>query len=230
MDEKDIIDVEVSEEEVEVLDQPEMFQTTTYSDEEIDEKVSFLKDCLKDSDYVATDMSMRVAKEIALNSKEYLDNDTFLWVMYAYALKYAKEDNKNAERYCYIRMKNILDAEEGKARQPQALTFKKNTLTAAIKTAVEENTAFMKDVVKNIQKQFFIMEIVMLVIFIFIIKVLFRYDLMLTLIFTVIVGFVNYTFTYRNLKKKYYINQTNTSKSYCNDEELVVFDEPVALS
>lgn len=232
MEEKDIIDVEVVEEEVEVLDtlNEDAEDTPTYSDVEIDEKVSFLKDCLKDNDYEVNDMSIRVAKEIATNSKDYLDNDTYLWVMYAYAHKYKQEDNKNAERYCYIRMKNILDAELNKGRKPRALTFVPNTLTDSIKEEVKENTKFMVDVVNGIKKQFFIMEIVMLAIFAFVLKVLLRYDILMTVIFTLVVGVFNYAFTFKNLKKKYYINQTNTSKSYCNDEELLEFDRPVSLS
>lgn len=232
MEEKDIIDVEVVEEEVEVLDTPseDVEETPTYSDEEIDEKVSFLKDSLKDNDYEVNDMSIRVAKEIATNSKDYLDNDTYLWVMYTYAHKYKQEDNKNAERYCYIRMKNILDAELNKGRKPRALTFISNTLTDAIKEEVEKNTDFMIDVVNGIKKQFFIMELVMLAIFAFVLKILLRYDIVMTAIFTLVVGLFNYAFTFKNLKKKYYINQTNTSKSYCNDEELLEFDRPVSLS
>lgn len=232
MEEKDIIDVEVVEEEVEVLDtlSEDVEETPTYSDQEIDEKVSFLKDSLKDNEYEVNDMSIRVAKEIATNSKDYLDNDTYLWVMYVYARKYKQEDNKNAERYCYIRMKNILDAELNKGRKPRALTFISNTLTDSIKEEVEKNTDFMIDVVNGIKKQFFIMEIVMLAIFAFVLKVLLRYDILMTVIFTLVVGVFNYAFTFKNLKKKYYINQTNTSKSYCNDEELLEFDRPVSLS
>ncbi|MDD3049131.1 MAG: hypothetical protein PHQ89_04050 [Bacilli bacterium] len=231
MDEKEIIDVEVVEEAVEVLEgEADQEEKPTYTDEEIDEKVVFLKDCLKDNNYEVNDMILRVAKEIAANSKDYLDNDTYLWVMYAYAHKYAQEDNKNSERFCYIRMKNILDAEVGNARKPQALTFVKNTLTASIKEEVEHNTAFMNDVINGIKKQFFMMELVMLVVFAIIIKLILRYDLIMTLVFTAIVGVFNYLFTFRNLKKKYLVNQTNTSKSYCNDDEILAFDRPVSLS
>ncbi|NCC53897.1 MAG: hypothetical protein EOM11_00200 [Erysipelotrichia bacterium] len=235
MEEKDVIDVEVVEEEVEVLEdgnteKPVEEEKATYSDSEIDEKVSFLKDCLKDNNYEASDMSNRIAKEIANNSKEYLDNDTFLWVMYAYALKYAKEENKNAERYCYIRMKNILDAEEGKDRKPRALTFVNNSLNEKIKEEVALNTAFMNDVIKGIRKQFLVMEVIMLIIFAFVIKVLLSYTILMTIFFTFVVGAFNYAFTFKNLKKKYYVNQTNTSKSYCQDEELIEFDRPVAFS
>lgn len=232
MEEKDIIDVEVVEEEVEVLDtlSDDVEETPTYSDQEIDEKVSFLKDSLKDNDYEVNDMCIRVAKEIATNSKDYLDNDTYLWVMYVYAHKYKLEDNKNAERYCYIRMKNILDAELNKERKPRALTFVSNTLTDSIKDEVEKNTDFMIDVVNGIKKQFLIMQLVMLVIVAFVFKVFLRYDILVIAILTLITGLFSYSFTFKNLKKKYYINQTNTSKSYCNDEELLEFDRPVSLS
>lgn len=232
MEEKDVIDVEVVEEEVEVLETSlnDTLDAPTYSDEEIDGKVSFLKDSLIDSNYEINDMAEHVAKEIATNSKDYLDNDTYLWVMYTYALKYAKEGNKNAERFCYIRMKNILDAEAGKGKKPRALTFISNTLPENVRKEVEVNTEFMVDVVNGIKKQFFMMEVVMLVIFACVIKFLLNYDILMTIIFTLVVGVFNYLFTFNNLKKKYYINQTNTSKSYCNEEELIKFDQPVALS
>ena len=235
MDEKDVIDVEVVEEEVEIIPDEENIVEEVevepqFSDEEVDEKIAFLKDCIIDNNYESNDTIARLSKELATNSKEYLDNDTYLWIMYAYALGYKASGNKNAERFCFIRMSDVMNAENGKEKKPKALTFKQNTLNEHIVKEVVDNTAFMDDVVAGIKKQFVIMEAVVLLVFVLILTFLLNYDIVTTLLFTVVVALFNVLFTYRRLKKKFFINQTNTSRSYCQDEELLHFDLPVANS
>ncbi len=236
MEEKDVIDVEVVEEEVEIIPDEEMEEVEQveeepqFSDEEIDEKVRFLRDSIIDNNYESNDTIARLAKEIATNSKDYLDNDTYLWVMYAYALGYKADGNKNAERFCFIRMQDIIAAENGKDHKPKALTFIQDTLDEHIRKEVVDQTAFMDDVVASIKKQFIMMEAVVLFVFVLILMFLLRYDILTTLVFTGAVALFNVLFTYRRLKKKFFLNQTNTSKSYCQDEELIRFDLPVANS
>lgn len=236
MEEKDVIDVEVVEEEVEIIpDGPQENMEPNevepqFTDQEVDEKVRFLKDSIIDNNYQSNETIARLAKELAQNSKEYLDNDTYLWVMYAYALGYRESDNKNAERFCFIRMSDVIAAENGKEHKPKALTFTANTLDEHILKEVVDNTAFIEDVVAGIKKQFIMMEAVVLLVFVLILMFLLRYDLMTTLLFTGAVALFNVLFTYRRLKRKFFLNQTNTSKSYCQDEELLQFDLPVANS
>ena len=149
------IDVEVEEEVLEV--EGEMIETEpTFSDDEIDSMCLNLKTLLKENNYESNEEIYSLAKSIASNSKEYLDNDTYLWTMYAYASYYRSMNNKNAQRWCEIRMNSVLSAMKGKRTYQKALTFKELGLSnsaAAKKLLVSSNAYLKKTVLRVGEKQ-----------------------------------------------------------------------------
>lgn len=230
----DIIDVEVEEEVVETIPSEEVESVVeekpSFSDDEIDQKVNELQSELKENGFKANDKVKDLAKTIAQNSKDYLDNNTYLWVMYAYAMKYKEEENKNAERFCYIRMMSVMDASEGKGKKQKALTFESLNITDNMRNDVAEHTAFMKKAASSLKKQFLLMELVMLLVFVVLMVFIFRYSFIVTVAFCALLLFANYMMTYRSLFDRYYKEQTEASKTHCQDQELIEFDLPVFLS
>lgn len=230
----EIIDVEVEEEVIETIPSEPIEEVHEekyfHSDEKIDEMVTTLSEELKANDYSANAKCQNLAKEIAENSKEYLDNNTYLWVMYTYAMKYKQEENKNAERFCFIRMMKVLDASEGKGKKQKALTFNPINISETMRNEVSEKTAFMKIAAKSLKKQFLLMELVMMLIFVGLMYFIFHYSFLVTLGFCALLLMVNYMMTYRSLFERYYKEQTEASKGHCQDQELIDFDLPVLLS
>lgn len=82
--EDEIIETEIIEEEVEVEEESQ------FSDEEIDTMLLTLKDELKTNNFKINDKAESIAKQIAKNSKDYLDNDTYLWTMFCIYIKISK--------------------------------------------------------------------------------------------------------------------------------------------
>ncbi len=229
MEEKDIIEVEVKEEVLESDASPK----ETYSDEEIDKMCDKMKQLIRDNQYVANDEIEDLANKIAHNSKDYLDNDTYLWTMYAYALRYRKmdtSDGRNAERYCFLRMMQIMEFDTKKKGRPEALTFIKNTLDESIVKEVKENTDFLNEVYSKLLKQFIGMEIAMIFMLISILLFVFRYDWLSIALYCLIMAVIAYLFSFRSLKAKFLSEQLNASKGFCHDEELLEFDLPVSNS
>lgn len=230
MEENEIIDVEV-EEEVIASDANE--SEPAFTDEEIDQKVVELKQLLAAQDFSASAQSDALAKEIAINSKDYLDNDTYLWTMYAYALHYRTLDTRegrNAERFCFIRMKAILEAEKNKKQRPAALTFVSNTLNQNIIEEIKTNTAFLKEVYKTLFLQFVGMMVAMMFMFVSLFFFVFHYSWTNVLMYCGIIAVMAYFWTFKNLKRKFLEDQTNASREFCEDEELLTFDLPVRNS
>lgn len=229
METKEIIEVEV-EEEVLASDAAPV---ETYSDEEIDEMTNQMKALIRANHYVSNDEIEALAKKIAHNSKDYLDSDTYLWTMYAYALRYRKMDDtngRNAERFCFLRMNEVMKHFSKKKGRPEALTFVPSTLDERIVQEVDENTAFLQEIYKKLLKQFIGMELAMIFMLVSILLFIFHYDWFSIVIYCLIMAVLAYMFSYRSLKSKFLADQLSASKEFCHDEELLEFDLPVSNS
>lgn len=224
MNDNEILDVEVHEEVLETFE-----SEIELSDEEIDTLLVQLKEKFNISK-ASNEEIEAIARTIALHSKEYLDSDTYLWVFYIYACKYKREGKKNAERYCYMRLKTVLDAEKGKSKKPEALSFLENTLPKEVVIKADEETEFVNVHIQGIKKTFLMIVAVMVVIFFLVMHFLLKMDLLITLLFSVGLLIVNFLTTYRGLSSKFIKNQTVASRDHCDDEELLDFDLPVFMS
>ncbi len=230
MNENEIIDVEVNEiiEVNEVIETIPMEDEVLYTDVEIDTMLQDVKDLI----ITKKDMTaaFEMAQKIAVNSKEYLDCDTYLWVMYTYSLTYKNEDNQNAWRYCCIRMKEVLEASKGNSQKQKALTFVPITLSEAVINNTYEACEFMEVTKKQIRNQFFMMQAGLMAIFLFVIKVILSYSWLYAIGFSGVLFILNVKLTYGSLKGKYVVNQTNACKEYAKNDELIAFDLPVLNS
>lgn len=224
MNENEILDVEVEEEVLETLVEEE-----TISDEEVDALVITMKEKYQENN-ASNEEIEAIAKTIAKNSKEYLDSETYAWVMYIYACKYAREKNGNAQRFCFMRLKQMLDIENKKASVPEALTFTTFGIPASAKQQIEGETAFVKEHIVSIGKSFMMMLMVVVVIFFLVMYFFLKMDLWLTVMFSAGLVLINYFTTYRGLGKKFIYRQTLASRNHCEEEELIAFDLPVLMS
>lgn len=202
-----------------------------FTDEEIKEKVRVLKSEIIKNKYKYNKNIEEIAKEIAINSMEYLDSETYLWVMFAYSLKYHAKGNKNAEMFCMLRMRSIFRAENRKEKKPKALTFVKND---SINDYIRNRVALMCEphdkIVKGVKKHFALIMSVILVIFFCVLLFLLKTGVMMALGFVSILLVVYYFANFKKLGNSYIIDQTEKTKVFSKDKELIEFDLPVYLS
>ena len=231
MEENEIIEADIEEEEVvdDVDDYEEPIEKEPlFTDEEIDKKVKVMKEKYRKEGYTYA-LSL-LAKEIAENSKEYLDNDTYYWVMYIYSLKYQHEDNPNAERYILVRLSAVLATENKPKKQPKALTFVTSDLDEDIRTRIKGETYFLKEDMKKLRREFTIMEVGILVLFAVIFHFLFDFSIAYSVGVAVIAGALNFLVSYRGIEKNYLEQAVKANKEYCHDQEIMDFDLPVSRS
>lgn len=203
----------------------------TFSDAEIKEKVSVLKSEIIKNKYKYNKKIEDIAKEIAINSMEYLDSETYLWVMYAYSLKYQAKGNKNAEQFCMLRMRSILRAANHKERKPKALTFVDNSsINEFIRNRIALICAPMDKIVKGVKRHFAFILVGIVAIFFCVLVFLLKTGIPMALGFISILLVVNYFLSFKKLGNNYVIEQTEKSKVFCKDKELIEFDLPVYLS
>ena len=212
-------------EDVEIVEH--VVEETSYTDEEIDAMCKQLKEALVQNNYETNTAILELASTIARNSKDYLDNDTYLWTMYTYALKYKELQNVNAERFCYIRMQSVFDAMRKKRPQQKALTFVKSDISDMVVAKVYAETQFMNVEIKSLKKQFLKLDVGMGAVFFFVLMVIFKFSLLTSAIMIGLVLFMNYKMSYNSLVSRYVNEQTAACKNYCPDEEIIKFDLPV---
>lgn len=227
MEEKnnEIIDVEVSEETV---------NEQKYSDAEIDEMRNQLKELIISNNYKTNEDIENLSEKIAYNSKDYLDDETYFWVMYAYGLRYkGKEDKESKNSYNFIlaELYNYFKMKDGKKRRAQALTFKEEfVVDEKLKAEILKDCSFIEDTIKKTRRKFLFMEIGMGLIFAAVAIFFVKISVISALLIAAGITAINYFISIRNIERTYLMEQVRTSKSYCNDEEIKDFDLPVLNS
>ena len=224
----DVIDVEVEEEVIDTYEAEEIIDLDSeYSDEEIDSMCLSLKAELNSNNI---ESAYKIAQKIAKNSKEYLDNDTYLWTMYAYSLFYKDAGNVNAQRWCEIRMKDVIDAMKNKRLKQKALTFVDTDFPIEVMHEIENNTSFMEREIQSLGKQFVKVELTLGAAFLILVKFVFKYSWLLSFGMIALLMYVNYRVSYKSLVKRYISEQTKACKNFVNDSIIENFDLPVINS
>lgn len=216
----DIIDVEVSEEENEQL------SLDNFSDDEIDGMVRQLKSLIINSNYMHTSEIEQLAYKIAINSKEYLDNETYMWVMYAYSLKYDLT-NPKAKIFTLLRIRNLIEGMNNKTRKARALNYHDFKIDENIKRDAFENTKFINKVISKARIQFLSMEAVLAIAFVLIAIYLINLNLASAIGIGIAVVLCNYFLSFANVKKNFINNELYKYRNAVKDEELLKFDLPV---
>ncbi len=150
--------------------------------------------------------------------------------MYAYALHYASVNNPNAEIYCMVRLRNLLEANDNKVHQPKALTFKPMQIEDEVKKTIYKRSDFVNEIVKESRNKFLILEGVLGIIVAILLVTLFKVSLPIAVLVVILVTTISYFVNFASIKKTFLSNQVNESRSYCQDQELLDFDLPVMNS
>lgn len=216
---------EIEEEEEEIIE-----EVPEYSDEQIDEFCSMLKENMLKDKLNPSNASIKLAKKIATNSKEYLDNNTYLWTMYTYAMKYRNKGYFNAEKYCFMRMRDVVDAMMNKREEQKALTFVKSTITEEMQKEILDQTSFLNDNDKIVTKKTIQMEVVMVLAIVLLMKGVFKFSLTTVALFAVAVIYLAHKYTKKMLKTSLINAQLLMYKNEDLEEEILSFDAPVKNS
>lgn len=163
--------------------------------------------------------------ELTVEHKEHYDSDTYLMLMFLHGKHYELDDQKNAARFCALRMMEVIQGIQGKTKRPKFLKIVSYESRPDMVEFMTTWCAFLKDTYHFIQKRLIMLSIVSGAI-LAIISVL----LGLAVVFAVLEGVVfvalMYFLYFKRLKLQFNRRQINALLEYV-DEEVKEFDRPI---
>lgn len=190
------------------------------------DKTRELAESIKNSNYSFNYKIENLARELACADIAELHADTYLWVMYAYALKY-NNGNPNAKLYIAVRMKEIIDQCMDKETKTKLLIFNKNELDKHMLNDVETTVAQVDKQIKKMRKTYAILEIILAVLFVLLVVTLTGLNPFIAILIAVIVVGINYFLSFGNIVKRMKNEQAMSSRQYCKDHEIKEFAERI---
>lgn len=162
--------------------------------------------------------------------KDELTSASYLKVMHMVTMKCQSEDKKNAERYCSLRMMEILKLQEGKkGKRPAYLSFTEFKAPQELRDVIEKNTSFLAKVVGDINKRLMLMNVVIFLALVAFLYIFLKLSILLALVEALILGFINYLLNSRRLPKMFLRKQLDVLIPYV-EEDVLEFDRPVRYS
>ncbi|MEG1066448.1 MAG: hypothetical protein RSD85_02735, partial [Erysipelotrichaceae bacterium] len=125
----DEIEVNVVEEEIieendfETIDEDKFYEATKF-----DSLVEELKEELRRNNFDYSPAATSIAKELVQHPKEDLDNNSYIWIMFALHKNYKHNKDANGNTYASMRARDIIDMSTGKSKQSVALDFNEITV------------------------------------------------------------------------------------------------------
>lgn len=224
MEDKEIIEVEVSEESIE--NPQEKIEDTPFSEEAFEQRLAstyalFLKQGEEYDDYIADDLH-----ELLVRAKVDMDANSHMKLLYMSAKRYQAKGNRNACAYCAMRMKSLQNLYHGRKKKPRLLLLNPIDTTPKQIQFIQEETAFMEDFLKDMYRKSFTMSIflfiVLFIIVLFVLKLTPVYALLEAFLMTALAYIINKL----RLPTMFERKQLDVLAKHC-EHDLLELDAPI---
>lgn len=160
------------------------------------------------------------------NPKEEMDVFTYCKIMYIAGMQYEKEENKNAARYCAMRILWMVECLSKKRKKaPMYLIMEDFTMEEDMKNFMDRYTDFLEDIYADINQKVFLLTAGLFAI-VFLILVLFLHiEILMAFIGAFLLALFNYYFEKRRIPDMFQKNQLKAIETYV-DKQLLDFDLP----
>lgn len=155
--------------------------------------------------------------------KQHMDIASYVCMMYMIGMSYEQKDNRNASRYCAMRLLRVKESiEKPRRKRPRYLVMQPYTFEEDTVDFIQKYTEFLEEKYQKIRVRLRITSTVLLIL-VFVILVLFRITMFLAAIEAVIVSVLNYLIQTRKLPEMFQKNQIIVIEKYV-DEDVIAFD------
>ena len=169
-------------------------------------------------------------KELLTHTENELTSEEYMKLMYMEGLKYEQQENKNAARFCAMRMLKIKECYENpKKKRPRFLDMIPYTIPEEMLEFIERYTDFLEDTYNFISKRLLLITAGVVVIILLIFILVLKLNFLMSLINAALIGLLNYILQKRRLPDMFQKNQTAAIEHYVEDDVLE-FDRPVRYS
>lgn len=169
-------------------------------------------------------------KDLFVNMKENIDTKTYIVLLYIEGVKYEGQGNKNAARYCALRIYAVLEyLKSPRKKHPLNLVMQPYECNEDIKAFVVRYTDFLDETFKNINHRLFIVTVVVFVLAASILMLALRISILIAATEAFVLGVLNYILQKRKIPAIFMKNQLKAIEHHVEDDVLA-FDKPIRYS
>lgn len=178
---------------------------------------------------VTTDLDNQL-KSLIKHSKEDMDSISYFKVMFMEGMKYEQQDNKNAARYCAMRMLWMKECYHNrKKKRPRFLAFLEYEIPEEMNVFIIRYTDFIDGTYAFINRRLLIITSVLFFVVFLILTLFLRFNIFISLVEAFILGFLNYILQKNRMPDVFQKNQTNAIEHYV-EADVLEFDRPIRYS
>ncbi|MEG0314716.1 MAG: hypothetical protein RR646_05600 [Erysipelotrichaceae bacterium] len=226
----DEIEVNVVEEEIieendfETIDEDKFYEATKF-----DSLVEELKEELRRNNFDYSPAATSIAKELVQHPKEDLDNNSYIWIMFALHKNYKHNKDANGNTYASMRARDIIDMSTGKSKQSVALDFNEITVDQKLIDIIKVRTKFLDEAMVQIKEKMLKYGIFLSVIVLILPLIFNSFSFGLAGIELLILWFVLLFVMLPKTKRKFIQIQSRSLLRHL-DNDIISFDTPILMS
>ncbi|MCR0611340.1 hypothetical protein MKD05_09100 [[Clostridium] innocuum] len=168
--------------------------------------------------------------DLMTHPKEELDDASYMKLMYMKGLCYEEQGNKNAARYCAMRMYAIQECMRNpRKKRPRFLDLQGYACSDAMNAFIERYTAFLEETYRGINRRL-LMIVGILFLAVFLVLTLFlKIYFIIAALESIMLGMLTYLLQKRRMPDIFQKNQLNAIEKYV-EQEVLEFDRPIRFS
>ena len=168
--------------------------------------------------------------DLMTHPKEELDDASYMKLMYMKGLCYEEQGNKNAARYCAMRMYAIQECMRNpRKKRPRFLDLQGSACSDAMNAFIERYTAFLEETYRGINRRL-LMIVGILFLAVFLVLTLFlKIYFIIAALESIMLGMLTYLLQKRRMPDIFQKNQLNAIEKYV-EQEVLEFDRPIRFS
>ena len=168
--------------------------------------------------------------DLMTHPKEELDDASYMKLMYMKGLCYEEQGNKNAARYCAMRMYAIQECMRNpRKKRPRFLDLQGYACSDAMNAFIERYTAFLEETYRGINRRL-LMIVGILFLAVFLVLTLFlKIYFIIAALESIMLGMLTYLLQKRRMPDIFLKNQLNAIEKYVEQDDLE-FDRPIRFS
>ena len=158
------------------------------------------------------------------------DDASYMKLMYMKGLCYEEQGNKNAARYCAMRMYAIQECMRNpRKKRPRFLDLQGYACSDAMNAFIERYTAFLEETYRGINRRL-LMIVGILFLAVFLVLTLFlKIYFIIAALESIMLGMLTYLLQKRRMPDIFQKNQLNAIEKYV-EQEVLEFDRPIRFS
>ena len=168
--------------------------------------------------------------DLMTHPKEELDDASYMKLMYMKGLCYEEQGNKNAARYCAMRMYAIQECMRNpRKKRPRFLDLQGYACSDSMNAFIERYTAFLEETYRGINRRL-LMIVGILFLAVFLVLTLFlKIYFIIAALESIMLGMLTYLLQKRRMPDIFQKNQLNAIEKYV-EQEVLEFDRPIRFS